>query len=122
METVSQRRRAISTASSVQNKRASHPGRPSCSACADLYPIRLGLTYIKGVNRMNPNKPHESQKMYPQNQFALYLTNAFLYDKLHMLSAEYTIPVEELADLAVKRFVEDVELVRNLRTGKAGRE
>lgn len=71
---------------------------------------------------MNPNKPHKSQKMCPQNQFALYLTNGFLYDKLHMLSAEYTIPVEELADLAVKRFVEDVELVRNLRTGKAGRE
>ena len=71
---------------------------------------------------MNPNKPHESQKMCPQNQFALYLTNGFLYDKLHLYSAEYTIPVEELADLAVKRFVEDVELVRNLRTGKAGRE
>lgn len=71
---------------------------------------------------MNPNKPHKSQKIYPQNQFVLYLTNGFLYDKLHMLSAEYTIPVEELADLAVKRFVEDVELVRNLRTGKAGRE
>lgn len=71
---------------------------------------------------MHPNQQHESQKMESEHRFALYLTNGFFYDKLHMLSAEYAIPAEHLADLAVKRFVEDVELARNLRTGKLGRE
>ena len=50
--------------------------------------------------------------------FMVCLTNPMLYDKLHMLSAEYSIPVEQLANLAVKRLVDDVEFVRNLRLGK----
>ena len=50
--------------------------------------------------------------------YAVYLTNGLLYDKLHTLAAEYTIPVEKLAELAVERLLRDVEMVRGLRNGK----
>ena len=49
---------------------------------------------------------------------AVYLTNGLLYDRLHTLAAEYSLPVEQLADLAVKRLIDDVDLVRSLRNGK----
>ena len=50
--------------------------------------------------------------------YAVYLTAGLLYDRLHTLAAEYALPVETLADLAVKRLLSDVELVRGLRNGK----
>ena len=50
--------------------------------------------------------------------YAVYLTDGLLYDRLHALAAEYALPVETLADLAVKRLLSDVELVRGLRNGK----
>lgn len=50
-------------------------------------------------------------------QFAIYLTNGLLYDRLHELAAEYSLPVEELANLAVERLIRDVEFVRGLRCG-----
>lgn len=50
--------------------------------------------------------------------YAVYLTDGLLYDRLHTLAAEYALPVETLADLAVKRLLSDVELVRGLRNGK----
>ena len=49
---------------------------------------------------------------------AVYLTNGLLYDRLHTLAAEYALPVEKLTDLAVRRLLSDVELVRGLRNGK----
>lgn len=49
-------------------------------------------------------------------QFAIYLTNGLFYDRLHELAAEYALPVEQLADLAVERLIGDVEFVRSLRT------
>ena len=51
-------------------------------------------------------------------RFAVYLTNGLLYGRLHTLAAEYSLPVEQLADLAVKRLIDDVDLVRSLRNGK----
>ena len=51
-------------------------------------------------------------------RFAVYLTNGLLYYRLHTLAAEYSLPVEQLADLAVKRLIDDVDLVRSLRNGK----
>lgn len=60
----------------------------------------------KGVDKMN------------SELFAVYLTDGLLYDKLHSFAAEYSLPVELLVNLAVKRFVDDIELVRNLRLGK----
>ena len=67
---------------------------------------------------MNIYHDHETQKAC--QQFVVYLTDGLLYDKLHMLAAEYTISVERLATLAVKRLIEDVEMVRKLRADKAG--
>lgn len=51
--------------------------------------------------------------------FAIRLTEPFLYDRLHILAAEYSVPVELLADAAVKRLLEDVDFVRDLRAGRA---
>lgn len=41
-----------------------------------------------------------------------------LYDRLHTLSNEYNIDTNLLINLAVERLLDDVELFRNLRTGK----
>lgn len=45
-------------------------------------------------------------------------TNPMLYDRLHTLSTEYSVPVELLINAAVKRLIDDVDFVRSLRTGK----
>ena len=50
--------------------------------------------------------------------YNVYLTNSLLYDKLHTLAAEYALPVEKLAELAMERLLRDVEMVRGLRNGK----
>ncbi len=50
--------------------------------------------------------------------FTVQLADAMLYDRLHTLSAEYSISVEALINIAVRRLVGDVDFVRNLRTGK----
>lgn len=54
-------------------------------------------------------------------QFAIYLTSGLLFDRLHELAAEYSLPVEQLADLAVERLIRDVEFVRDLRHGIVSR-
>ena len=54
----------------------------------------------------------------PKELFAVYLTDGMLYDKLNRFAAEYSLPAEVLANLAVKRFTDDIELVRKLRLGK----
>ena len=46
------------------------------------------------------------------------LTDPLLYDRLHTLSAEYSVPAELLVNVAVKRLIDDVDFVRNLRIGK----
>lgn len=48
--------------------------------------------------------------------FALHISDGMLYDELHRYAQEYSLPVERLTELAVKRLVEDMELFRNLRT------
>ncbi len=50
--------------------------------------------------------------------FTIQITDPMLYDRLHTLSAEYSIPVELLVNIAVKRFIDDVDFMRNIRTGK----
>ena len=50
--------------------------------------------------------------------FRIQITDPMLYDRLHTLSAEYSLSVEMLVNVAVKRLVEDVDFVRSLRTGK----
>ena len=46
------------------------------------------------------------------------VTNPMLSDRLRTLGAEYSASTEFLINLAVKRLLDDVELVRNLRSGK----
>ena len=48
-------------------------------------------------------------------QNKVWLNDPMLYDRLHTLSAEYSVPVELLVNLAVKRLIDDVDLVRSLR-------
>lgn len=49
--------------------------------------------------------------------FTFQLTNPMLYDRLHTLSAEYSVSVELLINAAVKRLIDDVDFVISLRTG-----
>ena len=44
--------------------------------------------------------------------------NPMLYDNLHTLAAEYSVSAEVLINIAVKRLIDDVELLRDLRAGK----
>ncbi len=48
------------------------------------------------------------------------LTDPMLYDRLHILSAEYSLSAELLVNIAVKRLIDDVGFVRGLRSGKTG--
>lgn len=49
------------------------------------------------------------------------LSDPMLYDRLHTLSAEYSVSVELLVNLAVRRLVDDIDFVINLRIGKIER-
>lgn len=71
----------------------------------------------------------DSKKTYTNDRnggslesFTVQLTNPMLYDRLHTLSAEYSVSVEMLVNEAVRRLIEDVDFVRSLRAGKAGLE
>lgn len=48
----------------------------------------------------------------------IQLDNPMLYDRLHALSAEYSLSADLLVSLAVKRLLDDVEVIRALRSGK----
>ena len=56
--------------------------------------------------------------MLQTEKITVQLANPMLYDRLHTLSAEYSVPVELLVNLAVKRLVDDVDFMRDLRSGK----
>lgn len=50
--------------------------------------------------------------------FTIQLTNPLLYDRLHTLSVEYSVSIEILVNVAVKRLIDDVDFVRGLRIGE----
>ena len=50
------------------------------------------------------------------------LTDPMLYDRLHILSTEYSVSDEVLINVAVKRLIDDVEFVRGLRVGNIKQE
>ena len=50
--------------------------------------------------------------------FRIQITTPMLYDRLRTLSAEYSVSLELLVNVAVKRLVDDVDFVRSLRTEK----
>lgn len=49
---------------------------------------------------------------------SIQMSSPMLYDRLYTLSAEYDISVDLLISLAVKRLLDDVEFIRDLRNGK----
>ncbi len=51
-------------------------------------------------------------------KITIQFSNSMLYDRLHTLSVEYSLSADLLISLAVKRLLDDVELVRDLRSGK----
>ena len=51
-------------------------------------------------------------------KFWVSFTNPMLYDRLHTLSAEYSVSVDFLVNVAVERLIEDVDFIRSLRVGK----
>ena len=59
-----------------------------------------------------------SEGRFSSEGFRIHIEYPMLYDRLHTLSAEYSVSVEMLVNVAVKRLVEDVDFVRSLRTGK----
>ena len=56
--------------------------------------------------------------MIDMEKITVQLTNPLLSDKLHTLAVEYSVSTGLLINLAVKRLIDDVELLRNLRAGK----
>lgn len=56
--------------------------------------------------------------MFERGPFSVPLTDPMLYDRLHAISAEYSVPVELLANAAVRKLMDDVDFVRGLRAGK----
>ncbi|MBD5474848.1 MAG: hypothetical protein HDR17_02515 [Lachnospiraceae bacterium] len=54
--------------------------------------------------------------------FVVRITNPMLYDRLHTLSAEYSVSTGQLVNIAVKRLLEDIDFVRELRAGRINLE
>lgn len=70
---------------------------------------------------MNVNKSCTISEGKPSSEdFRIQITDPMLYDRLHTLSVEYSLPMELLVNVAVKRLVDDVDFVRSLRMGKTG--
>ncbi len=55
----------------------------------------------------------ESDKL--REDFSIQVTDPMLYDRLHTLSAEYSVSVEMLVNTAIRRLIDDVDFVRSLR-------
>lgn len=67
---------------------------------------------------MNIENKNTNESTHSGENFKVELTDLMLYDRLHILSVEYSISVEQLVNVAVKHLLDDVDSVRNLRTGK----
>lgn len=66
---------------------------------------------------MKSNDISEESNTTMEN-FIVQLTNPMLYDRLHTLATEYSMPVDLLVNVAVKRLIDDVDFIRSLRAGK----
>lgn len=51
-------------------------------------------------------------------KITVQLKDPMIYDRLYILAAEYSLSVEMLINIAIKRFVSDIDFVRNIRIGK----
>ena len=61
---------------------------------------------------------HVQLKINLQEHVIVPLEEPMLFDRLHTLSAEYSVSMDLLVNLAIKRLIDDIDLIRNLRTGK----
>ena len=59
-----------------------------------------------------------SEGRFSPEDFRIQLTDPMLYDRLHTLSAEYSLSVEMLVNVAGKRLVEEVDVGGSLRRGQ----
>ena len=66
------------------------------------------------IEEKSENSPEKTSK----ENLVIRVTNPMLYDKLHTLSAEYSLSTEFLVNVAVDRLLNDIDFVRNLRYGK----
>jgi hypothetical protein len=64
------------------------------------------------------NNNGNSEISSSMEDFRVQITDPMMYDRLHTLSVEYSVSVELLVNLAARRLVDDVDIVRNLRIGK----
>ena len=64
------------------------------------------------------NVKHVQLKISPQEHVTVQLEEPMLFDKLHTLSVEYSVSMDLLVNLAIKRLIDDIDLIRNLRCGK----
>lgn len=60
---------------------------------------------------------HVQLKISPQEHITIQLEEAMLLDRLHTFSTEHSVFVDLLVNLAIKRLLNDIDLVRNLRSG-----
>jgi hypothetical protein len=56
--------------------------------------------------------------MNDMEKITIQITIPLLFDRLYMLATEYSVSAELLINVAVKRLVDDVDFIRNLRAGK----
>lgn len=64
------------------------------------------------------NKYVASNSESVAENFLVQVTKPMLYDRMHTLSAEYSVSVEFLVNTAIERFISDVDFIRSLRKGK----
>lgn len=62
------------------------------------------------------------KEKFAMEKVTIQFMEALLYDELHTLAAEYSVSVNLLVNLAVKRLIGDVTLFRRLREGKIKEE
>ena len=65
---------------------------------------------------------HAASESILKENFIIRITNPMLYDRLHTLSKEYSVSEDMLVNIAVKRLLDDVDFVRNLRAGRIKQE
>lgn len=62
------------------------------------------------------------KEKFAMEKVTVQFTETLLYDELHTLAAEYSVSVNLLINLAVKRLIDDVTSIRRLREGKIKEE
>ena len=71
---------------------------------------------------VNEGKSISKKESNSTENFTIQLISPMLYDRLHILSAEYSVSTELLVNAAVKRLIDDIDFVRSLRSRNIGLE